>query len=383
MVGSDGTHHAPRRKRLLLAGGGTAGHVNPLLAILERLEARDHRLKPLWLGSERIESTLVPAAGVPFQRIDIRFSYRSPTPNNWGYYREHILPILLGRPFRQALHAVDGFHPDLVLASGGYVSAPAVWAALHRGIPVALLQLDDPPGLVNSHFADRAWRVLCSTPPVVRQFAGRCAVDKLRVVGYPALTPRRGAREVFREYGLDEGRRLLVTVGGSLGAGAIHRATLAFMERTVAWPRARWLQLAVLHVGGERSELLTQALERKRFGASAVQYVHTGYLTDPMGVLMAADFYFGRCGAATTGELLAAGLPSLLMPDPQHADRQQYGNAQALAAVGQGEVLEEASPDQGSALMDWLLRVWNHERTPPPSPPAADLAAEELLEAWA
>jgi UDP-N-acetylglucosamine--N-acetylmuramyl-(pentapeptide) pyrophosphoryl-undecaprenol N-acetylglucosamine transferase len=367
----------------MLAGGGTAGHVNPLLAILQRLEARDRQMKLLWLGSERIESQLVPEAGIPFQRIDIRFSYRAPTPANWGYYRQHILPIFLGRPFRQALAALDGFHPDLLIASGGYVSAPAVWAALHRGVPVALLQLDNPPGLVNRHFADRAWRVLCSTGQVAALFAGRCAPDKLRVVGYPALAPQRRAREVFRDYGLDEGRRLLVAVGGSLGAGAIHRAVLEFMERTVEWPRARWLQLSVLHVGGEREELLAQELQRKYFGMSAVQYVHTGYLSDPVGVLMASDFYFGRCGAATTGELLSAGLPCLLMPDPQHADRQQYGNAAALVAAGQGQVLEESSPGQGAAIMAWLLRVWNQEGTPPPSPPAADLAAEELLEAWA
>src|SRR5690349_2447908 len=112
MAGEVGT--TPRRpRRLMLTGGGTAGHVNPLLAVLERLEARDPGLKPLWVGSERSESRLVPEAGVPFQRIDIRFSYRVPVPSNWGYYREHLLPILLGKPFRQAKGIVAGFMPDL------------------------------------------------------------------------------------------------------------------------------------------------------------------------------------------------------------------------------------------------------------------------------
>jgi UDP-N-acetylglucosamine--N-acetylmuramyl-(pentapeptide) pyrophosphoryl-undecaprenol N-acetylglucosamine transferase len=293
------------------------------------------------------------------------------------------LPLFLGRPFRQALHVLDGFQPDLVLASGGYVSAPAVWAAQRRNVPVALLQLDDPPGLVNSYFADRAWRVLCSTPTVAAQFRGRCAPDKLRVTGYPALTPRRALGEVFREYGIDTGRRLLLVVGGSLGAGAIHRAVLEFLERAAEQPRAQWLGLAVLHVGGERAELLQQELQLKRIGGSAVQYVPTGYLGDPVGALLASDFYFGRCGAATTGELLAAGIPSLVMPDPQHADRQQYGNARALLAAGQGTVLEERSAGHGQALLDWLLEHWDDPRRPPPSPPSADLAAEELLEAWA
>jgi UDP-N-acetylglucosamine--N-acetylmuramyl-(pentapeptide) pyrophosphoryl-undecaprenol N-acetylglucosamine transferase len=382
MVGPGGTTQ-PRKRRLLLTGGGTAGHVNPLLAVLERLEARDRSIKPLWIGSERIESQLVPAAGVPFQRIDIRFSYRLPTPDNWAYYRDHIVPLMLGRPFAQARAALEGFRPDLVLASGGYVSAPAIWAAQELGIPVALLQLDDPPGLVNYHFAERAWLVLCSTGQVARQFDGRTAPSKVEVCGYPALTPRRAAPAVFREYGIDEGRRVLLAMGGSLGTGAVHRAVLDFMHETIERPRARWLQLAVVHVAGERTELLDTELAQSAIGMSAVQYVRVNYLSDPMGALLASDFYFGRCGAATTGELLATGLPALVMPDPQHTDRQQYGNARALQASGQGALLEQGSSDHGRQLLDWLLRVWQQERVPPPSPPAADLAAESLLEAWA
>lgn len=381
MAGSGGTG-SPRKRRLLLTGGGTAGHVNPLLAVLERLEARDHSLQPLWLGSERIESQIVPAAGVPFQRIDIRFSYRLPTPGNWGYYRRHILPLLLGKPFQQAKSVLEGFRPDLVFASGGYVSAPAIWAAQALDIPVALLQLDDPPGTVNYHFAERAWRVLCSTERVAEQFAGRAAPRKLLLCGYPALTPRRNLSNVRREYGIDPGRRLLLVMGGSLGTGAVHRAILDFMHQTIERPRARWLQLAVLHVAGERTDLLDDELARADIGMSAVQYVRAGYLTDPMGALLASDFYFGRCGAATTGELLACGIPALLMPDPQHSDKQQYGNAAVLSRSGQGRLIEQSSAAHGSQLLDWLLDVWQQERTPPPSPPAADLAAEALLEVW-
>jgi UDP-N-acetylglucosamine--N-acetylmuramyl-(pentapeptide) pyrophosphoryl-undecaprenol N-acetylglucosamine transferase len=205
----------------------------------------------------------------------------------------------------------------------------------------------------------------------------------VEVCGYPALMPRRRESEVFREYGIDQGRRVLLVMGGSLGTGAIHRAVLDFLRQTIARPRARWLQLAVLHVAGERVDLLDGELARADIGMAPVQYVRTGYLSDPMGALLASDFYFGRCGAATTGELLACGLPALVMPDPQHADRQQYGNARALLAAGQGEIIEQHSPAHGTQLLEWLLRCWQQERTPPPSPPAANLAAETLLEAWA
>ena len=365
----------------MLAGGGTGGHVYPLLAVWHALSALEPPLTARWVGSERIESRLVPAAGVDFHQIDIRFSYRRPTPDNWRYYRLHILPLLCGKPFRQALAAVDAFRPGLVLASGGYVAAPTLWAAARRRVPIALLEINSPPGLVNWHFAPGSWRVYAATARIAQRFTGRCGATKLRTLGFPVLPPRRNRAQVCRDYGLEPWRRVLLAVGGSLGAGAIHHAVREVLDAAARSGDPRWSQLAVLNTGGERQQLMQAELDVASLPAGPVQYRSTGYLEDSVGALAASDFYLGRSGAATVGELIACGLPALLIPDPQHADRQQYTNTGPLLASGQGTLLEQ---DQvtGEALLSWLDTVWEQPRLAPPKPPAADAIAADLLTLW-
>lgn len=367
--------------RIALAGGGTGGHVYPLLAVVRALQ-QERQPELLWLGSERIESQIVPDAGLPFQQIDIRFSWRRPVPANWGYYRRHILPILLGRPFRQARQALERFKPELLLAAGGYVSAPAIWAAQQLGIATALLEINDPPGLVNWWFAPEAWRVYCISEACAAGFQGRCSQAKLRVSGCPAMPPVRSREEVYAAYGIEPQRRLMLVMGGSLGSGAIHRLVADALSCAREQPDPRWNELAVLDVGGERAELLDLFRETADGGSSGPLQCRTvDYLQDSAGALAAADFYVGRSGAATVGELIASGTQSLMIPDPQHADRQQFGNAKLLSERGQGEILpqEQAS---GALVLDWLKRVWDRPRSEPPQPPAAQLLARDLLSLW-
>lgn len=365
----------------MLAGGGTGGHVYPLLAILRALPPLD-RSDVMWLGSERIESQIVPEADVLFKQIDIRFSWRRPTPANWGYYMRNLLPILLGRPFRQAMDALRSFQPDLLLAAGGYVSAPAIWAAAQLGIPAALLEINDPPGLVNWWFAPEAWRIYCISADCAEGFSHRCSPAKLRVCGCPAMPPQRSRDEVCRAYDIDPARRLLVVMGGSLGSGAVHRLLAQTLDAARNSSDPRWEQLAVLNCGGERPGLMDEYRETEGGGPGGpIQYRRVDYLKDAPGAFAAADFYLGRSGAATVGELIASGPHCLLVPDPQHADRQQYGNARLLLARGQGSILEQKTAS-GEGVLSWLRSVWERPRVTPPSPPAAELIATDLLSRW-
>jgi UDP-N-acetylglucosamine--N-acetylmuramyl-(pentapeptide) pyrophosphoryl-undecaprenol N-acetylglucosamine transferase len=381
-------------KRVLFAGGGTAGHVSPGLAVYFALQRQARALRSqsensagggchlcaLWVGSERIESKLAPAAGISFRQIDIRFSYRRPTPDNWRYYRQHILPILLGHPFRQAQATLDIFQPDLVIGTGGYVSAPTLWAAQQRGVPYALIQCDAPPGLVNWHFADRAWRVFAATPDVARGFLGRCAIAKLKLAGYPVLPRKRTRDELCAELGIDPAKRLLVAMGGSLGAGAVQHAVSELLHAAKLSRDQRWRKVAVLNIGGSRADLAAALLDPRSQPAGPIEFHHVGYLEHAVDALHAADFYIGRAGAATVGELVAAGIPSLLIPDPQHADRQQFTNAAQLVERGQGTVLQQAQVS-GPGVLQWLGQAWDAVRLDPPAP-AADVIAAELAELW-
>jgi UDP-N-acetylglucosamine--N-acetylmuramyl-(pentapeptide) pyrophosphoryl-undecaprenol N-acetylglucosamine transferase len=369
-------------RHILLAGGGTAGHVTPLLAVAEALHALDPAVEFSWLGSSRSESRLVPQfsaeRGVPidFREIDIRFSYRWPTPANWGYYRKYLLPLAFGVPFRQARRIVQQLKPDLVLASGGYVSAPALLAARGLGIPYALLQLDAVPGLVNNHFAARAWRIYVPEEDHAATFAGRTGLGRVLVSGWPARRPLSSPAQVRERYGLDPARRLLVVMGGSLGAGAVLQALRDFVQAEHEFAYAK--QLAILCAVGERGELAAQ-LEGLR--PQRLQLRLVDYIDDSVAALAAADFYLGRSGAATVAELAATGCSALLLPDPQHADRQQFHNAMLLARRGQASVLDQRRADARS-VRRWLEGVWEQPRAAVPPQRGADVIAANLRTAW-
>lgn len=365
----------------MYTGGGTAGHVYPALAVHEELGLHLPRLAAIWVGSERIESTIVPQAAIPFRHIDIRFSYKPLKPANIDYYWRYILPIIGGRPFRQALSAVDGFRPELVVSTGGYVAAPVTWAALHRGIPVALLEINNPPGIVNWHFCDRAWRVYAASESIAAEFRARCAENKIKVLGYPARRPQRMPARVYHEYGIEPHRRILLAMGGSLGAGAVHHAVRELLHAAAADDDPRWQRLAVLNVAGERQSLRDALAGGPALPAGPIAYYTVDFLEDAVGALAASSFYLGRSGAATVGELLACGLPSLLIPDPQHTDQQQYGNARILLERGQGTLVEQGQIS-GALLLSWLKRVWDQPRCAPPDPPAAEAIAADLRSAW-
>jgi UDP-N-acetylglucosamine--N-acetylmuramyl-(pentapeptide) pyrophosphoryl-undecaprenol N-acetylglucosamine transferase len=179
--------------------------------------------------------------------------------------------------------------------------------------------------------------------------------------------------------GIEPGRKVLLVMGGSLGAGAIHRAVAEFIETARRQRDPLWGQLAVVHVAGERQELHQQHGVKEAGGP--VQYIPAGYVDGP-SMLHASDFYFGRAGSATIGEIAAAGIPALLMPDPQHADRHQFGNAAYLVYRGQGEVLDQHEPGHAPHLATWLRRVWDKPRLPAQQPSAAELAAAAIAEVW-
>ncbi len=357
----------------MLGGGGTGGHVYPLLAIVEEMDRA--RFEFHWLGSERSEARIVPQYAIPieFHQIDIRFSYRLPVPNNWGYYRQHIFPLLRGRPFRQALEVLDRVRPQLVLASGGYVSAPALWAAAQRGVPYALVQLDAALGVVNSHFACGAARVYASTEPAAARLRTICPPGRVMLSGFPARRAQQSREQVFTLHGLDQRRKLLVVMGGSLGTGAIAGLAAGLIKELDQSAYAD--TIAVLFAAGERMDTAEAIRDSP---AQRLQFAAVDYLGDSVSALAAADFYLGRSGASTVAELIATGPQCLLIPDPQHPDRQQYGNASQLVARGQGEILEQREAT-GAAALKWLARAWNKPRVAPPMPPAADVIASDVV----
>ncbi len=331
--------------RVMLTGGGTGGHVFPLLAVVKKLREARPECEFRWFGSARIEAKLVPESGIEGTFVPFTFSYRRMSIGALWYYLRTLPAWIIGLPFWLALRDLRRFRPDIVLSSGGYVSAPMLLAARMAGVPYCLLEINAVPGRVTAVFAPHARRVYCATGRIAAQLQ-RAAAGALVVSGYPADIKRAEAPHLRKTWGLPEELPLVVIVGGSAGAEAINRlAAEAFSEPEF-----------VSRVGGRMAILHQLGREpgAAEFAAFSGWEHYRAIAFDPQIAQLypKAALYIGRAGAAAIGELIAARLPAILIPYPHHADRQQYANAETLAEMSAAEILEERVPKSAGRLRE-------------------------------
>jgi UDP-N-acetylglucosamine--N-acetylmuramyl-(pentapeptide) pyrophosphoryl-undecaprenol N-acetylglucosamine transferase len=290
--------------RLLIAGGGTGGHLYPALAVARAFRAEEPDGAVLLVGrAGGPEERLVPAAGFELATVRVRGLDRD------AVWKNLALPAILPAALRMGLRIVDRFQPDVVLGMGGYVMAPAVAAARMRGIPYVLHEKDVRPGLATRIFAGGAAAICTTLPGTDKRIHGRRVVltgVPLRdgfELRKPAVPPRR-----------------LLVVGGSQGARNLNQAV--------------WGALDALT---ERFEMVVHVAGRK--GAEGVaQHSHEHYhglaFTDEMPALMAgADLVVSRAGVGTIAEVTAVGLPMVLVPGTFGGGHQEE-NAAAMVDAG-------------------------------------------------
>ncbi|ANJ27263.1 undecaprenyldiphospho-muramoylpentapeptide beta-N-acetylglucosaminyltransferase [Agromyces aureus] len=296
----------------LLAGGGTAGHVNPLLAVADRLTERDPSAEVLVLGTaEGLEARLVPARGyelltiakVPFPRRPNGAALRFPKR-----FRESVADVRTIIAEREV---------DVVVGFGGYVSTPAYLAARRLDVPVAIHEANARPGLANrlgARWAETVGVAFSGTPLRHAEVVGMPLRREIEQLDRAAL--RESAADFF---GLDAARPVLLVTGGSLGARRINRTVT---ESAVALTAAGW---QVLHITGANSEVTDPGLADYRM----LEYADRMDLA-----LSAADVAVSRAGAATVSELAALGIPSVLVPYPVGNGEQRFNAADVVGAGG-------------------------------------------------
>ena len=308
---------------VLLAGGGSAGHVSPLLALADCLRRRNPGLRVTALGTRTgLEQRLVPARG-----YDLRTIPKVAFPRRPGGALVR-LPSALKAAVDAAGDAIDDTSPDVVVGFGGYVSTPAYLAARKRGIPIVVHEQNSRPGLANRLGARM-------TPYVATTFAST-SLPHATVIGMPlrreiARLDRAATRgQGLAHFGLEDHHPTLLITGGSLGA---QRLNAAFQSRVDAL-RAHGVQ--VLHVSGLGKEF---APDSKVDGPA---YVVAGYV-DRMDLAYAvADLVVARAGANTVCELTAVGLPAVYVPLPIGNGEQRF-NATDVVAAGGGILVDDSS----------------------------------------
>ena len=308
---------------VLLAGGGTAGHVSPLLATADALLRRHPALRVTALGTETgLEARLVPAAG-----HELRFVPRVPLPRRPGADLAR-LPFRLRAAVVAAGQALDATRAEVVVGFGGYVSAPAYLAARRRRLPVVVHEQNATPGLANRLGA--RW-----TPWVATTFT-TTALPHARHVGMPlrrqiTTLDREALRgEALRAFGLEAGPPTVLVTGGSLGARRLNEAFAASVGQL---SRAG---IQVLHVTGLGKEFTPEG------AAGGARYVVVPYVERMELAYAVADLVVARSGANTVCELAVVGLPAVYVPLPI-GNGEQRRNAADVVAAGGALLVDDAS----------------------------------------
>ena len=372
----DGRPRGRRRPcRVLLVGGGTGGHVSPLLAIAEALREIDPEVGFLFLGGRRgREAELVPAAGIPFHATPMP-SLRDPDS------RLAFLRTIGSAPlaFFDALAALWRFRPDVCCTTGGIVAIPVTLAARVLRVPVYLWDGNALPGRATRLLSTFSSRIGVSYEQARRTLPrGRTVLAGTPIRASLLKWTRERGREAFA---VPAEAKLVVVSGGSQGSERVNDALWSALARLVR-------HAYVLHITGDKQGARAESRRTNLPPELRDHYIVRTFLGDEMGgALAAADLAIGRAGASSIAEPLAFGVPLLLIPFGAAMEGHQDANARAMVETGAALSMREGELDgdrftaQVSGLLDnpdRLRRMANAARTAG-RPQAAQEIARELL----
>lgn len=330
-------------RAIVIAGGGTAGHVLPALAVAEAMVHLGYRTEDIhYLGAERgVETRLVPPSGVAHTFLDVVGLARSLHPRNLRFFTKML------RARRQAIHLLRRIRPAVVVSVGGYASLPAVLAARRLRIPVVVISYDKRPGLASAFAARRAAACAVAFPDSRLPRAVHTGAPLRRaVIEVDRRNDRARARE---ELGIPADRLMVAVMGGSLGSGVLNDAVAAYVES-----HASRQDLAVRHICGDR---FLDRVPPARDGSQGILYDVIGFEPRMPLVYAAADLLVGRGGASTVCEVAAVGIPAVLIPWAGATEDHQTENVRWLSEQGAAVLLPEdgLTHERLAAEIDRLL----------------------------
>ncbi len=357
-----------RGLRVIVAGGGTGGHLFPGIAIASELKARSVGTDILFVvGRKEMETEIVAKAGFKAQSIDVEGMLGKST---LGYIRA-LFKILVSSV--QSLLIVKAFKPDLIVGVGGYSSGPLCLVARFFGIPTAIHEQNSFPGLTNRILAPLVKRVFISFEESRRYLRG----GKLLLSGNPVRDELLHLKAAGK--GDKEGFVVLV-MGGSQGARAINRAVISALKEL----KQMGLFPFVIHQTGKGDfQQITDEYHADGLGGEVVAFIE-----DMASAYARADLVISRAGATTIAELAILGKPSILVPYPYAAHNHQEVNARVLSALGGADMILEKDLDGMSLASRIRAYMENRGQLARMSsgalkagrPRAREVIAQELLE---
>ena len=320
---------------VVISGGGTGGHLYPALAIASALTEVRPEVEPYFVGAERgIEARVLPERGLPHTLVEVEGLRRGKLLGNLGVvYRLAKASAGLVRRFRE-------LSPAAVVLTGGYASAPAGFAALFLKLPIVVQEQNESPGLTTRLMARWADQIHLAYPEA-REGLPAASRARARETGNPIRPPSEiSRREARARFGLPPEGPVILVVGGSQGSVALNRLMADSVRKgLVREPVSVLWAAGTANYEGVVNSLEGSDLERVRL---------VPYIDDMPGALAAADLAVSRSGAMTTSELLAWGVPAILVPLPTAAADHQTRNAVALEGAGVAVHLPEEGLEAGA-----------------------------------
>lgn len=364
--------------RIVLTGGGTGGHLTPLVAVAERLKMKlPAEADILYIGSgAEMEKQIMAEAGIP-----VKFVVSGKMRRYFSFQNfVDLFKVPVG--FVQSLWILLRFMPDVIFSKGGYVAVPIVLAAWLYRIPIIIHESDSAPGVANQFLAKFANRIAVAYPTAEEYFPK----EKTALVGNPIRfqVTEGDARILRQEIGFTESRKTILVLGGSQGSKVINDAIIKILPKLLQ-------RFQIIHQTGQ-DHLQDVVSEAAFMGVKAGRdgYVATGFMTANKlrDAFALSDLVISRAGATFITEIAANGKPTIMIPISQSANDHQRMNAYALAQIGAAQVLEESNLGE-HILLEKIENILNNEELQKSMtekiktfyhPNAADVIANGIIE---
>ncbi len=307
--------------RVIVAAGGTGGHIYPALAIIERIKKEDKNSKILYVGTtDRMEKDIVPARGIDFVGVEIKGLNRKNVFSNFSVMKKFLKAI------KRSKEIIKEFKPDIVIGVGGYITAPVLYAAHKLHVKTMIHEQNSIPGLSNKFLAKFVDTICVSLPGSIQYFPK----EKTVYTGNPRSEEILMIDKVSKsKYGFSSYKKLVLIVMGSLGSTTMTQK----LKEAIGKFRGKNYQVLVITGKAYYDEYKELDIPDN------VKLLP--YTEELIQIMKDTDLMVSRAGASTISEITGIGLPSILVPSPYVTHNHQYLNAKELEDAGACTILEE------------------------------------------
>ena len=334
--------------RVLITGGGTGGHINPALAIAQKIKEADDNNKILYVGTkDGMESDLVPKQGFDFKTVNAKFLQRKISIENIKTLAISIKGVA------QSMKIISEFKPDIVIGTGGYVCGPVVLAASLKGVPTMIHEQNVFPGITNKLLSRVVDKIAISFEEASKYFKYK---NKLVLVGNPVRKEVIDANRLQsrKKYNLKNDEIFIYSFGGSGGQKSLNDSIINVIKELKNREKVK-----LLHVTGKRlKDDFNETLQSNNIKVPSNVTI-LDYMYDAPTALSASDLVIGSAGAITIAEITKIGVPSILIPKTYTAENHQEYNARALEKKGAAVVILE-SELKDDKLLNTIDKIINN-----------------------